>query len=46
MAIRATRQVEAGMFTSVLQGGDASDEGQILNCLRGADLPAWILKPR
>ena len=45
VAIRATRQVESGMFTSLLQGGEASEEGRILACLRGADVPAWLLSP-
>ena len=46
VAIRATRQVESGMFTSPYQGGESSEEGQMLDRLRGADLPAWLLKPQ
>jgi alpha-glucosidase (family GH31 glycosyl hydrolase) len=46
VAIRATQQIENGMFTSALQGGAASEEHQILECLRGAEVPAWLLIPR
>jgi hypothetical protein len=35
-----------GDFVSLVDVEVERDEGQILKCLRGADLPAWILKPR